>query len=202
MSNEEKEEGKCNAKAKSGGLCALPAGYDTDHLGEGRCKFHGGAGSGAPKGNTNAMKHGLYAQRSNYYSAMPAEEKAWIDALVESMLEDAPFSKENFQKFQMLREIGIDMHKKRQANDYTEEEGLIQENIVRDEEGNPMMDSNGDLLTDTDENPINLTYDRLDRSALKKMKDLGLLDDPESKKAQAGESISEQLSDLRRELHD
>lgn len=202
MSNEEKVEGKCNAKTRDGGYCALVAGYGTDHKGEGRCKYHGGAGSGAPKGNQNAQKHGLYSQRSNYYEDLPAEEKAWIDALVESMLEDAPFTKDNFQKFQMLREIAIDTHKQRQANDYTAEEGLIQENIVRDDDGNPMLDDNGELITETDENPVNMTYDRLDRSKVRKMKELGLLDDPESQKAQAGQSISEQLSELRKEMED
>jgi len=199
MSNEEPVEGKCNAETRDGGHCALKSGYKTDHVGEGRCKFHGGAGSGAPKGNVNAQKHGIYTQRSNYYDNLPGEEKAWVDALVESMMEDAPFDKENFQKFQMVREIAIDMHKKRQANDYTSDEGLIQENIVRDENGDPMM-REGELVTETDENPVNMAYDRLDRTMTSKMKKLGLLDDPESQKAEAGQSVSEQLSQLRDEL--
>lgn len=34
----------CNARTKSGtGYCEHPAGWGTDHLGEGRCKLHGGA---------------------------------------------------------------------------------------------------------------------------------------------------------------
>lgn len=202
MSNEEKVDGKCNAQTRDGGYCALVAGYGTEHKGDGRCKYHGGAGSGAPKGNVNGQKHGLYTQRSSYYKNLPGEEKAWVDALVESMLGDAPFTKDNFQKFQMLRNIAIDMHKLRQANEHTAEDGLIQENIVRDDDGNPMVDQEGDLITETDENPINLTYDRLNRTMTKQLKELGLLDDPESKKAQAGESISEQLSDLRQELKD
>ena len=40
-----------------------PAGWGTDHVGSGRCKFHGGAaGSGAQKGNQNARTHGLYSR--------------------------------------------------------------------------------------------------------------------------------------------
>jgi uncharacterized protein YjcR len=27
----------------------------------GRCRMHGGASTGAPKGNTNALKHGIYS---------------------------------------------------------------------------------------------------------------------------------------------
>jgi hypothetical protein len=142
----------------------------------------------------------LYAQRTYYYDDLPAEEKAWVDSLVESMMEDAPFTEDNFQKFQMVREIAIDMHKKRHANDYIAENGIIQENIERNEEGQPITDDEGDLVTSTDENPINLAYDRLDRTMTKKMKDLGILDDPESAKAEAGKSMAEELASIREEM--
>jgi len=179
------------------GYCNNRAGYKTDHVGAGRCAYHGGK-SGAPKNNVNAAKHNLYTERSNYYENLGEIEKAWVDELVRSMLNDAPFNADNFQKFQMLREIAIDMHKKRGANDYTAEEGLIQENIVRDDEGDPVM-RDGELVTEDEENPINVAYDRLDRTMTRKMKELGLLDDPESQKAQSGESIAEQLAALRKE---
>lgn len=39
----------------SGDACELPAGWGTDHPGEGACKHHGGASSGAPEGNDNAV---------------------------------------------------------------------------------------------------------------------------------------------------
>jgi hypothetical protein len=182
------------------GYCNNRAGYKTDHVGAGRCTFHGGS-TGAPKNNVNAAKHNLYTERSNYYENLAAVEQAWIDELVRSMLNDAPFGADNFQKFQMLREIAIDMHKKRQANDYTAEEGLIQENIVRDDEGDPVM-RDGDLVTEDEENPINIAYDRLDRTMTRKMKELGLLDDPESQKAESGQSIAEQLAQLRKETEE
>ena len=55
----------CGAKAKSTGEpCRKPAGWGTDHPGEGRCKFHGGCNTG-PKdnsGNKNAQKHGAYSK--------------------------------------------------------------------------------------------------------------------------------------------
>jgi len=182
------------------GFCNNRAGFKTDHVGAGRCTYHGGS-AGAPEKNTNAAKHHLYTQRTNYYETRTAEEQLWIDELVRSMMEDAPFGADNFQKFQMIREIAIDMHKKRQSNDYTAEEGLIKENVVRDDDGDPMM-QDGELVTDTDENPVNLTYDRLDRTMTRKMKELGLLDDPESQKAESGQSIAEQLAKLRSEAED
>ena len=47
---------RCGAKTRSGKPCKSPA-----VSGKRRCRMHGGArGSGAPKGNSNALKHGLY----------------------------------------------------------------------------------------------------------------------------------------------
>ena len=47
---------RCGAKTRSGGACRSPAVH-----GRKRCRMHGGArGSGAPKANRNARKHGLF----------------------------------------------------------------------------------------------------------------------------------------------
>lgn len=43
---------KCGAKGRSGRPCGLPAGHGTDHVGEGRCRRHGGA---------TPVKHGRYS---------------------------------------------------------------------------------------------------------------------------------------------
>jgi glucans biosynthesis protein len=49
---------RCGAKTRSGSACRSPA-----VLGKKRCRMHGGApGSGAPRGNQNALKHGLYTK--------------------------------------------------------------------------------------------------------------------------------------------
>jgi hypothetical protein len=47
---------RCGAKTRCGGSCRSPA-----VRGKRRCRMHGGApGSGAPKGNQNAHRHGLF----------------------------------------------------------------------------------------------------------------------------------------------
>jgi uncharacterized protein YjcR len=47
---------RCGAKTRAGKPCSSPA-----VQGKKRCRMHGGApGSGAPRGNQNALKHGLY----------------------------------------------------------------------------------------------------------------------------------------------
>jgi hypothetical protein len=44
----------CGARTRSRNSCQAPA------MPNGRCRMHGGMSPGAPKGNKNALKHGLY----------------------------------------------------------------------------------------------------------------------------------------------
>ena len=49
---------RCGAKTRKGGSCRAPA-----VTGKKRCRMHGGAkGSGAPQGNSNAVKHGGFTK--------------------------------------------------------------------------------------------------------------------------------------------
>jgi hypothetical protein len=51
---------RCGAKTRSGEPCRSPAVH-----GKKRCRMHGGApGSGAPRANQNALKHGLYTREA------------------------------------------------------------------------------------------------------------------------------------------
>lgn len=59
----------------SGDACSLPAGWGTDHVGEGKCKLHGGAN--ATGEDNGAFKHGLF---SDY---LDEEDREAVDALDE-----------------------------------------------------------------------------------------------------------------------
>jgi len=62
---------RCGAKTRSGQPCRSPA-----VQGKKRCRMHGGApGSGAPKGNQNALKHGRYTKKA-------LEEERKVRALI------------------------------------------------------------------------------------------------------------------------
>jgi glucans biosynthesis protein len=67
---------RCGARTRSGKPCRSPA-----VQGKKRCRMHGGAaGSGAPRGNKNAVKHGLYtrkaiAQRRKVFELMRRSRK-------------------------------------------------------------------------------------------------------------------------------
>jgi hypothetical protein len=62
---------RCGAKTRSGMSCRSPAVH-----GKKRCRMHGGApGSGAPLGNDNALKHGLFTRAA-------FEERRQLQALI------------------------------------------------------------------------------------------------------------------------
>ncbi len=67
---------RCGARTRNGTPCQSPA-----VNGKARCRMHGGArGSGAPIGNTNALKHGMYTKAA-------LEERRALRSLIREMEE-------------------------------------------------------------------------------------------------------------------
>lgn len=184
----------CNAVTKADEYCQIPAGQGTDHSGDGRCAFHDpdsdsnmGDGAGAPPGSNKV--HGAHMEPGPYYDSLTSQQKAWVDAVVDSFMADAPFDKNHLGKMERLRKVAIDMHKMREQNEYMAAEGVVQDKVVG-------IDNDGSPIIDEEENTLNLAYDRLSRTTLKELKDLGILDDPETQKANAMEaSLVELLSE-------
>jgi len=115
-----------------------------------------------------------------------------MDAVVESLLDDMPGGNDpSFAKLQMVRNIGIDMHKAKRANNYIDEVGVVHKDKTTGytDDGRPIKE---DV-----ENPINIAYDRLNRTLMRQCKELGILDDPESKNAEAKQNIADELAALR-----
>ena len=76
----------CGAKTRSGAPCQNPP-TRWSH----RCRMHGGApGSGAPEGNRNALKHGLYTRKAIqarrelavYRREAAKYDNSWIDVVM------------------------------------------------------------------------------------------------------------------------
>src|SRR3954453_15969165 len=63
---------RCGARTRSGSPCQSPA------MPNGRCRLHGGLSPGAPKGNRNALKHGLY-------TAQAVASRREVSALIRAM---------------------------------------------------------------------------------------------------------------------
>jgi len=198
MPDKEPTDGHCGAKIRDYnlpedwpqdiGYCAHPAGFRTDND-DGRCYLHGGCSDS--EGTNYAEKHGMYADRQNYYKNRSTSEQRWIDSIVESVLDDAPFDADSKYKLEMVRNVAIDMHKLKNANEYIDEKGLV------DRDKTVGYTDDGKPIKVDEENVLNIAYDRLDKSVTQKLEKLGVMDDPESQKANAQESIAEELSALR-----
>lgn len=93
----------CGEPTRSGGTCKKPAGWGTNHLGEGACRTHGGKGNGQ-------IKHGLYSR----YSAI---KRPRIRELVESFAND-PDPLDLLPEINMLRALVIDYIER--YDEYTE----------------------------------------------------------------------------------
>lgn len=63
---------RCGARARNGTPCQSPA------MANGRCRMHGGTSPGAPVGNDNARRHGVY-------TADAVAERRELAALLRSM---------------------------------------------------------------------------------------------------------------------
>ena len=154
----------------------------------GRCYVHGGVSGGAPEGNTHAATHYLHAKRSSYYEQLSEKEKGIIQELADSWIDNAPFDRDNKAKVSEIYRIAIDQHRLWGAHEKASE-GMTTEQIVG-------VDDGGDPIEVEEENPVNLAYDRLDRTTFRKLKDLGALDDPDSQQAEAVESLADKFANI------
>lgn len=170
--------------SKPGMYCDRQANYDDD-----LCGLHSDEteGPGPPEGAANNQKHGMYADRSKYFQRLDDDEQVFIESMYESFLADAPFTDEHAGKATILWQTCIDLHKKQRANEYIKEEGMTQE---RTEGYHPDYGA----ITQIDENTLHIAYDRLSRTTTRQLKELGILDDPDSQQAEAQQSFLEVLA--------
>lgn len=169
----------CEAKTRDGTPCRKVA-----MKGQNRCRHHGGATPGSPdgfpegarkeqpfeEGNQKAAKHGLTSRPKYYFENLDEQEKGYVRAVYEGFMADAPFGGDNEGKSGIVWEIAINHHKRLHADDW------LQENAYQtktDENGNQILD----------EHPAHQVYDRLARTDVRRLKELGILDDPDTDKA-------------------
>jgi len=169
----------CGAETRSGDPC------ENAPMENGRCYHHGGAtGSGAKEGNGNAEKHGLHSAVRGYYDRRDEDVQEYIDSVYEAFLEDAPFGEDNTGKSGILWEIAVNHHKRIRADDYLDARGVVLEHL-------------DDGKVEADASPAIKVYDRIAKTDIKRLKALGVLDDPDSEQAKATNSIAQILSDER-----
>jgi hypothetical protein len=187
MNDTEGEKATCPGTNRHGEACGHPAGWGTDDD-TGPCKFHGGAagaGRGAPDGNGNAEKHGLKSDRENWFDRHRDSAGELVRALVASYVADAPFGWESTAKVDQLCEVAIDQARLRHANEYLDE--FLTEQVVG-------VTEQGREITELEENPAHMPRDRIKRTNAKILKDLGIMDDPDSAQASATETLAEVIN--------
>lgn len=122
----------CDAttRGEDNGSCELPAGWGTDHVGEGRCKLHGG-NAGAPANNQNAATHSLNSDPHHYYQSLPPEEKEWVKQVgsaIVSRLRERTDEVDGMDRM-LSRQIAIELHIKSRASAYVEKESGLSQDV-------------------------------------------------------------------------
>lgn len=159
---------------------------------EERCYVHqGGAG---PKNNTNAMTHGLYAQRTNFYQALNTADKHFVEAMVDSWMGMSDYDRDNIAILNELYRCAIDQLRAWSGIEEYEEDGEI-EGLTKEITIDYDPDSKEEITAEG-ENPVNMPYSRLDGDIRSKLRELGIYDSPESQQADATESLAQKLSGL------
>jgi hypothetical protein len=102
--------------------------------------------------------------------------------LVSSYVSDAPFGWDNNAKVDQVCEVAIDQARLRHSNDYLDE--FLTEQTVS-------VTENGREITRLEENPAHMPRDRIKRTNAKILKDLGIMDDPDTKRADSVATLAE-----------
>lgn len=155
------------------GYCNCWAGKGCDTA-DGRCKNHGGLSPGAPKNNGNAQTHALTADPKMYHKRLDEEEKGWVYEMTEVICDRLRSQKGGLDPLDrtLARRVCIKLHIAAHASEYVADEGLFER--VWTEDG--QMEVPNRLLEE---------LRRFDSEIVSELKSLGVLDDPDSQKADA-----------------
>jgi len=178
MSEEGEENDICGAElAYKDETCTNKPKYS-----DGLCGFHTEENTLMPR-----YKHGLSLDKGEYFESLPEDEKKWIDSVSYDLLEKSRYSEEDISMKEKCRQIAVDLHQKRRADGYVAKKGLTQENTVG------FHEQYGEI-TETQENVLMITKDRLSRESRLSMKDLGILDEDSDGDSGDAESLIEKFS--------
>lgn len=156
------------------GWCQADAGSGTDHKGQGRCKWHGG-NAGPPAHNQNARKHALSVDPHHYEASLDSAEQGFLSDIEDSIERRMMKVKGevDFLDRVLARRVAIELHIVGKASAHVEEEsGMVQ--IITGEHGSE--EKKAALLDD---------IRKRDKDIIGMLKNLGVLEDPESQKADA-----------------
>lgn len=153
------------------------------------CYHHKGLGmtTGAPENNGNAATHNLTSDPLKYKERQPDQEADWIRSVRESILDRMRnLGREpDFLDEVLAERTAIQLHIVSNATDYVDKNGLVQTVFVED--GGYEKDIPQKLVQE---------LRQYDKDIISNLQKLGVLNDPESQKANAMErTLAEVLSE-------
>jgi len=156
---------------------------------DGHCRYHTELETDMDEDWKPNYQHGLYIDRGGYYKGLPEEDQKWIDAVTDDLIDKSYYGKEDLSMLEKCREIAVDLHQRRRADEYLAQEGLTQtQDVGFHEQYGPLKEEK--------ENVLFITQDRLSRETRMQMKDMGILDDDSSSQTEeAAKSLVESLSE-------
>jgi len=184
------DDERCPATNRDGEPCGHPAGWGTDND-SGPCKFHGGVGGdvgderGPPENNQNAATHGIHADPANVLEKLEEEQPGayeWVEQKHSSYLDSAPFGAGS-AKADQLRMICVREYCVWRATGVQVRDGMLKQTHIQG--------SDGELKEIEDEHAINIAIDRAERTITRRLKELGVLNDPDSAQAAATATLAE-----------
>lgn len=192
------ETSLCGAKTRAGTPCQRPP------MDNGRCYHHGGAtdDGGPPENNQNSVKHGLYADQNKFYQNLSDELTTLCDEIFSDYCTKyRELYGDHIETGHQARlfEIAVNHIKIIHSDNW------LQEKPQEIESGNPVVDSEqhftqeGRPYNQYKESVVIQTQQKLRREDRAWLKDYGLLNDPESQKADA---ISEMNVEIVRQEYD
>lgn len=135
-------------------------------------------GRGAPEGNTNARKHGLWEDRDLMRDRLDEDEERFVVEMAKDLLDKFPDDAEIGAYERMsIRNIALDTLKRARANEFIIVEGLDQEASKASERASKQ-------------------YNRILNASIKEMEKMGLLD--ESPAAKSADAAQQQASWMER----
>ena len=174
-----------NRTTEHQGFCERYEMDDRDH-----CYVHQGCDDETAV--SNAIQHGMYAKRSNLYQSLSEENKQYVEALVDSWVQNAPFERSNKAMVDTLYRCAIDQLRAWFGQEEYVDDGGGVEGLVKEQE----VIVDGDIAETEDENPLNMAYSRLTDDVRSELKDMGVYDSPEQQQADATQSLARKLSGL------
>ncbi|WP_135535386.1 hypothetical protein [Halostella pelagica] len=190
--------GRCGGYAQGPhGKCYRHGGAEDSGAPEGNDNAEGNAGGGAPEDNTNAVTHGAYADHNSYYQdVLDDEMQSFVDDVFDDYLEE-------YRDLHGEPPLGIESELFRISVTHAKDIGLdrwADEKPEELESGHPLVDketrqkSVGDEIVEERkyrESVVTQAQKKLSIDRRQWLKDLGLLEDPESQKADALGSLKD-----------